>query len=95
MIEKAQNVSIEEAKQEAETTTLNALTAEMMAQAQNRIGTIPYVHVRAKNPGSHCAIYKCTLCVWNFKKMEMLVSGRGPGDVGQNTTDSLSAPDLD
>lgn len=48
MIEKAQNVSIEEAKQEAETTTLNALTAEMMAQAQNRTGTIPYVHVWSK-----------------------------------------------
>ena len=67
MIEKVQNISIEEAKQEAETTTLNALTAEMMAQVQNQTGTIPYVHVSSKNPGSHCAIYKCTLCVWNLK----------------------------
>lgn len=41
LIEKAQKVSIEEAKQEAEATTLNALTAEMMAQGQNQTGTIP------------------------------------------------------
>ena len=32
VIEKAQNASIEEAKQEAETTTINTLTAEIMAQ---------------------------------------------------------------
>lgn len=40
VIKKAQNASIEEAKQEAETTTINTLTAEKMAQeVHNQIGT--------------------------------------------------------
>ena len=42
VIEEAQKASIDEAKQEAETTTVNTLTAEMMAQqAHDQIGTTP------------------------------------------------------
>ena len=38
--EKAQNIAIEEAKQEAETTTINTLTAQIMAQkAHDQKGT--------------------------------------------------------
>ena len=36
---------------------------------------------RAHTPHAHCAIYRCTLCVW-------LVAGVS-SDVSQNITDSL------
>jgi hypothetical protein len=42
LIENARKASVEEAKQEAEATTVNTLTAEMMAQqTHNQTGMIP------------------------------------------------------